>query len=47
MGVRWLVAGYWRKGKKIMNKPIQYTDKPIGDIQLIADFHQKNDTPIT
>jgi predicted DNA binding CopG/RHH family protein len=26
------------RGKRFMSKQIQYTDEPIGDIKLVADF---------
>ena len=31
-----LVTG--ERGKKYMNKQIHYTDEPIGDVRLVADF---------
>ena len=36
--IRIIGAGYWRKGKKSMSKAIQYSDEPIGEIELISDF---------
>ncbi len=37
-GIRIFGAGYWRKGKKNMRKIIQYSDEPIGDLNLVSDF---------
>ena len=31
-----LVTG--ERGEKCMNKQIQYTDEPIGEVRLVADF---------
>ena len=36
--IRIVGAGYWRKGKKNMSKPIQYSNEPLGDIEFIPDF---------
>lgn len=36
--IRIIGAGYWRKGKSFMSKQIQYTDEPIGEVKLVADF---------
>jgi hypothetical protein len=31
-------AGYWRKGKKIYEKKIKYTNEHLGKIQVVRDF---------
>jgi uncharacterized DUF497 family protein len=36
--IRIIGAGYWRKGKKSMNKKIQYSDEDIGDVRIVTDF---------
>ena len=36
--IRIIGAGYWRKGKAVYEKKIIYTDEPLGDIEVIADF---------
>ena len=36
--IRIIGAGYWRKGKLIYDQKIKYTDEPIGNPRVIADF---------
>jgi hypothetical protein len=36
--IRIFSAGYWRRGKWSMSSRIKYTDEPLGDLKVIADF---------
>lgn len=36
--IRIFGAGYGRKGKRIVNAKIKYTDEPLGNPKVVADF---------
>ncbi len=36
--IRIFGAGYWQKGKKFMNKKIEYTKGEIGKVKIVKDF---------
>lgn len=38
VGIRIIGARYWRKGKKIYEKEITYTDKPMERVKVVANF---------
>jgi len=33
-----LVLGIGGKGKRLMKKPIEYTDEPLGELKIVPDF---------
>lgn len=41
--IRIIGAGYWRKGKKIYEKKIKYSNEDIGKVEVIKDFLPKPD----
>ncbi|WP_026054982.1 hypothetical protein [Rickettsia sibirica] len=36
--IRIFGAGYWRKGKRIYEQEIKYTDGEIGEVKIVKDF---------
>ncbi len=36
--IRIVGAGYWRKGKRIYEQEIKYTDGEIGEVKIVKDF---------
>ncbi|AFB28732.1 hypothetical protein [Rickettsia rickettsii] len=36
--IRSFGAGYWRKGKRIYEQEIKYTDGEIGEVKIVKDF---------